>query len=222
MKKKTLYADAQDFFKSIIDGIENGTIEVNSQAKCVGMEARLATPEEVGTKFMVWSHGKIEKEIIVKEDTVFLTTLDRNGKPIVDEGGHKNTYDMPFKKFARKYKEHINGHYVQDYTPMVAVQVPESMVSEEGIKLLPPCWEGYAGTLMRGGLIMLPFNPKLSSEEQIAEWKKYIKNGEIVDWCPNNEADTYSPCDEYGIFEDESLQELYGQTKEYKPHRHKK
>ena len=42
------------------------------------------------------------KKIIVTEDTIFLTTLDKNGKPIIDENGHENTYDMPMKKFVKK------------------------------------------------------------------------------------------------------------------------
>lgn len=207
-----LYEQTQQFFSEVISGVENGSIKAKIKAKCVCVDARQATKEEVGTKFTVWSHGKVEKEITVKEDTVFLTTLDRNGNPIIDEKGNANTYDMPLAKFSKKYKKHENGHYVQDTTPMVTIQLPDSMIPEQGKKLLPPCWGGYEGTLMRGGLVMLPFNPQLSREEQIDEWKKYLNSGANVDWYPNNEAETYATCDRNGIFKDEDLRELYGQT----------
>lgn len=207
-----LYEDTQGFFKDVIDGIEKGSIKAKIQAKCVCVDARQATKEEVGTKFTVWSHGKVEKVIDVKEDTVFLTTLDRNGNPIVDEKGHDNTYDMPLKKFAKKYKKHENGHFVQDTTPMITVKLPDELIPEQGKKLLPPCWGGYEGTLMRGGLVMLPFNPELSREEQIKVWREYITSNVNVDWYPNNEAETYATCDRNGIFKDEDLRELYGQN----------
>ena len=210
------YDKTQNFFKEIISGVENGSIEAKIQAKSVCVDARPARPEEVGTKFTVWSHGKVEKEITVAEDTVFLTTLDKDGKPIVDESGHDNTYDMPMKKFAKKYQKHPNGHFVQDPTPMVTIQLPDSVIPEEGIKLLPPCWGGYEGTLMRGGLVMLPFNPDLSREQQIEEWKQYLTSGKTVDWYPNNEADTYSLCDKNGTFIDKNFQELYGQNQNNK------
>lgn len=206
------YDETQKFFKKIISGLENGSIEAKIQAKSVCVDARPASPEEVGTKFTVWSHGKVEKEITVAEDTVFLTTLDKDGKPIIDESGHYNTYDMSMKNFAKKYQKHPNGHFVQEPTPMVTIQLPDSVIPEEGIKLLPPCWCGYEGTLMRGGLVMLPFNPDLSREQQIEEWKQYLTSDEKVDWYPNNEADTYSPCDKNGTFIDKNLQELYGQN----------
>lgn len=208
-----LYDQTQEFFAEVIDGVEKGTIKAKIKAKCVCVDARKAKAEEVGTKFTVWSHGKVEKEITVKEDTVFLTTLDRNGNPIIDEKGHENTYDMPLAKFNKKYKKHENGHYVQDTTPMITIKLPDSMIPEQGKKLLPPCWGGYEGTLMRGGLVMLPFNPELSREDQIEEWKKYLKSGASVDWYPNNEAETYATCDRDGIFKDEDLRVLYGQTK---------
>lgn len=208
-----LYDETQEFFTDIIKGVEDGSLKAKIQAKCVCVDARQATAEEVGTKFTVWSHGKVEKEITVKEDTVFLTTLDKNGNPIVDEQGHDNTYDMPLKKFSKKYKKHENGHYVQDTTPMVTVKLPDSMIPEQGKTLLPPCWGGYEGTLMRGGLVMLPFNPDLSREQQIEEWKKYLKSGATVDWYPNNEAETYALCDRNGVFKDDDLKALYGQTK---------
>ena len=212
-KMVKLYDQTQQFFGEVIDGVENGSIKAKIKAKCVCVDARKAKAEEVGTKFTVWSQGKVEKEITVKEDTVFLTTLDRNGNPIVDEKGHENIYDMPLSKFSKKYKKHENGHYVQDTTPMVTIKLPDSMIPEQGKKLLPPCWGGYEGTLMRGGLVMLPFNPDLSREEQIEEWKKYLHSGANVDWYPNNEAETYATCDRNGIFKDEDLRELYGQTK---------
>lgn len=208
-----LYEDTQKFFKEVIDGVEKGSIKAKIQAKCVCVDARQAKADQVGTKFTVWSHGKVEKEITVKEDTVFLTTLDKNGNAIIDEKGNTNTYDMPLAKFSKKYKKHENGHYVQDTTPMVTIQLPDSMIPENGKKLLPPCWGGYDGTLMRGGLVMLPFNPELSREKQIEEWKKYLNSGANVDWYPNNEAETYATCDRDGVFKDADLRELYGQTK---------
>lgn len=103
---------------------------------------------------------KLKKKLLLLK-ILFLTTLDKNGKPIIDENGHENTYDMPMKKFVKKYQKHPNGHFVQDPTPMVTIQLPDSVIPEEGIKLLPPCWGGYEETLMRGGLVMLPFKPNL-------------------------------------------------------------
>lgn len=166
-KTVKLYEETQRFFSEVINGVQNGTIKAKIKAKCVCVDARQATKEEVGTKFTVWSHGKVEKETTVREDTVFLTTLDRNGNPVIDEKGNTNTYDMSLAKFKKKYKKHSNGHYVQDPTPMATIKLPDSMIPEQGKELLPPCWGGHEGTLMRGGLLMLPFNPELSQEEQI-------------------------------------------------------
>ena len=101
---------------------------------------------------------------------------------------------------------------MQDLTPMVTIKLPDSMIPEQGKKLLPPCWGGYEGTLMRGGLVMLPFNPELSKEKQIEEWRKYLQSGAAVDWYPNNEAETYATCDKNGVFKDEDLRELFGQV----------
>ena len=204
------YDATKKFFDKLINDVEDKKLKVQIQAKCVCVDARKATPEEVGTKFTVWSHGKVEKTITVKEDTVFLTTLDKNGKPVVDEEGHENTYDMPLKKFTKKYQKHPNGHFVQDPTPMATIKLPDDMIPEKGLTLLPPCWGGYEGTLMRGGLVMLPFNPNLTGKQQIEEWKQYM-TGKDVDWYPNNEPDTYAVCDKHGLFKDEELRALYGQ-----------
>lgn len=158
-------------------------------------------------------HGQVEKVFTVEEDTVFVTTLDRKGNPVIDEKGYKNIYNMSLAKFNKKYKRHENGHFVQAPTPMITIKLPDTMIPEQGIKLLPPCWGGYDGTLMRGGLLMLPYNPDLTKSEQIKEWEEYCTSGKLVDWYPNNEANTYAVCDKNGVFQDAELRELYGQNK---------
>jgi len=152
------------FLTLLKNGLGSGDYQIITQAKCVCVDARQATPEEIGEKFTVYSHGKVEKEFIIQEDTVFLTTLDKNGKPIIDEQGHTNTYDMPLAQFNKKYHLHENGHYVQDPTPIATIKIPEDSIPEQGITVVPPFWGGYEGTLMRGGLIMMPLNTELSNE----------------------------------------------------------
>lgn len=210
-EKEILEKETKEFFAQIIEGVKNGSLVPILQAKCICVDARKARADEVGTEFTTYSQGKVEKVFTVKEDTVFVTTLDRNGEPVIDKKGNKNIYDMSETKFNKKYKLHKNGHYVQDPTPMVTIKLPDSMIPEQGKKLLPPCWGGYDGTLMRGGLIMLPYNPKLSKSEQIKVWETYLTKGESVDWYPNNEAGTYAVCDKNGVFEDPELRGLYGQ-----------
>ena len=140
----------------------------------------------------------------MQRDTVFITTLDRNGEPIVDESGHRNIYDMPVDKFRKKYRKLKNGHYVQNAVPVATIKLGDDIIPEDGIKLLPPCWGGYEGTLMRNGIIILPFNSELTTKQQLNEWKRYL-SGEIIDWYPNNEPDTYAICDKRGIFKDQTL-----------------
>lgn len=205
-----LYKTTQEFFLKVITAVENGELPVKIQAKCICVDARLAKPHEIGTKFTVWSHGKIEKEIIVSEDTVFITTLDENGRPIIDKEGRLNIYDMPFGKFKKKYHPHKNGYFVQDPTPMATINASD-IISTDSITLLPPCWNGYTGTLMKNGLIMLPLNPELSFSEQVEVWKSYLQ-GNLIDWYPNNEPDTYAPCDKYGKFKSKKLRKLFEQT----------
>ena len=56
---------------------------------------------------------------------------------------------------------------------------------------------------------MFPYNPSLTAEEHIKQWQNHFDNGEILDWYPNNEPETYAPCTKDGIFRDEALRKLY-------------
>lgn len=208
-------------FNFIIEGIKNGQIEPVVCAKSVAVDAREVQPEEVGQQHTVYSQGKVEKVITLQEDIVLLTTLDRNGNPVLDEDGNENTYDMKKAKFLKTYPKEINGHHVKDpYSPgsvMVAIRLPEELIAE-GITMLPPNWTGnngerYEGTLMSGGIMMFPFNPELSLVEQLEAWSK--AGADKLDWYPNNEANTYAPCDKNGTFKDPLLRKLFEQPKEY-------
>ena len=120
---------------------------------------------------------------------------------------------MSKEKFEKRYTKNAQGHYEQDRTPMATIKLPDDwFVDNDQITFLPPNWGGYEGTLVKGGYIMLPVNTKLSKQEQIEAWKK--EGAKNLDWYPNNEPETYAKCDKNGIFEDEDLRELFGQSKE--------
>lgn len=208
-KMKELYEATKEFFLKIITAVENGELQVELQAKCVCVDARLAMPKEVGKKYTIWSHGKIEKEIIVQEDTVFIVTLNENGYPVIDDQGHLNIYDMPLAKFKQKYRLDKNGHYVQDQKVMATIDVGD-YAGEDGRILLPPCWNGHTETLMKGGLLMLPYNSEFTFEEHMKFWKSYL-NGNAIDWYINNEPETYAPCDKNGKFKSKRLRKLFNQ-----------
>ena len=201
----------------ILKGIKLGTLKPEVCAKSVCVDARFVKPEEVGQKHIVWSHGKIEKTITLSDNIVLLTTLDKQGKPVIDSEGHENVYDMEIAKFKKTYPKQINGHYVKDpYSDgsvCIMIKFPKGFISEEGITILPPNWGGYEGKLMPGGAIMLPFNSARSLEGQIWAWEK--EGFDKVDWYPNNEPDTYSECDKYGTFKDENLRKVFDQSKQY-------
>lgn len=209
--------NTQKLFAFIIDNVKQGKLVPKVCAKSVCVDAREVKPEEVGTKFTVWSHGKVEKEVVLTEDMMLLTTLDENGNPVVDSAGHLNVYDMKKSKFQKTYPKQINGHYVKDPydkgSVAIVIEMPAGFVPEEGITILPPNWGGYEGTLMQGGVIMMPFNPERSLEGQIWEWENNGANG--LDWYPNNEPNTYSECDKNGTFKNPALRKTFGQTKEY-------
>ena len=78
------------------------------------------------------------KKIIVTEDTIFLTTLDKNGKPIIDENGHENTYDMPMKKFVKKGMKSspIKINYRKAKIFIVYIEMKENYKLEEKVMLL--------------------------------------------------------------------------------------
>ena len=207
----------QALFSHIINGIKSGEIIPKVCAKSVAVDAHTVVPEEVGTKHIVYSHGKVEKEIVLTQDMVLLTTLNAQGNPIIDKNGNTNTYDMKLAKFLKTYPKQVKGgHFVKDpYAQgavMVSVALPKEMV-KDGITLLPPGWGGYEGTLIPDGIIMLPFDSNLTLEEQINEWEK--QGADKLDWYPNNEADTYSPCDKNGTFKDINLRKLFEQNKQF-------
>lgn len=201
--------NTEKLFNLIMKGLETGNLEATIQAKCVCVDAREVSEEEYGQKHIVWSHGKVEKEITLGPDMVLITTLGADGKPIIDEKGHDNTYDMNAAKFAKKYKPHNNGHYVQDGTPMLTVSLSDTIIPENGITILPPNWRGDTGTLMRDGLVMFPYDSSLSIEENIQAIKE--AGAHVIDWYPNNEPQTYSPCNESGIFLDPLLRKTFDQ-----------
>ena len=93
---------------------------------------------------------------------------------------------------------------------MAAVKVPDKLIAD-GITMLPPGWGGYEGTLIAGGIMMFPFDPKLNLKDQVEAWEAQGANK--LDWYPNNEANTYSRCDKNGTFEDENLRKLFEQDK---------
>ena len=203
-------------FAYIMENLKKGKFIPRLCAKSVSVDVHFVTEEEIGKPFTTYSHGKIEKEFTLERDMVLLTTLDKEGNPILDEKGNKNIYDMEVLKFFKRYPIKINGHYAKDpYTPgavMVAIKLPNEFV-EDGITILPPSWKGYEGTLMQGGILMFPFNPSLTLSEQIKEWEEKGVNG--IDWYPNNEPYTYDICDKNGTFKDEKLRVLFGQEKEF-------
>lgn len=211
MSNEQAKKNTKSLFNAIIRGLEKKELEAIVQAKCICVDARPVNEEEYGKEHIVWSQNQVEKVITLEKDLVIITTLDATGKPIIDAGGHKNEYDMQVSKFTKKYKLHSNGHFVQDGTPMLTVTLPEEMIPEEGIVLLPPNWGGYEGTLMKGGLVMFPFNPSLSIKDNIRVIKE--QGSENIDWYPNNETRTYAPCDKNGIFIDEQLRKTFGQQK---------
>lgn len=203
-------------FDYIISGLESGEFEPVVCAKHVCVDAHLVTPEEYGKEHVVWSHGKVEKTITLQEGMVLLKTLDKNGNPVVDEMGHENVYDMKISKFLTNYPKEVNGHYVKDPyaegSVMVAVKLPDEMIGD-GITILPPNWGGYEGTLMKGGILMFPFDKDRSLEGQLWAWRQ--EGFDKLDWYPNNEADTYSPCDKNGTFENQALRKTFEQDKPY-------
>lgn len=207
----------QALFSYIMNNLKTGALKPTVCAKSVAVDAHIVTPEEVGKKHTVYSHGKVEKQIELTADMVLLTTLDSQGNPVIDENGNTNTYDMKLAKFMKTYPKQVDGgHFVKDpYTKgsvMIAVSLPKKLIAD-GITLLPPGWGGYEGTLMQDGVIMLPFDPNLKLEEQIKEWEK--QGADKLDWYPNNEANTYSPCDKNGTFENENLRKLFEQEKSF-------
>ena len=209
MNNEEIKAKTEQLFNAIIRGLENRQLNAEIQAKCVCVDARTVSKEEVGKKHVVWSKGKVEKTLVLMPNMVLIKTLGKDGKPVIDKLGHENVYDMDAAKFTKKYPKQINGHFVQDGTPMLTVSLPEELVPEEGITILPPNWGGYAGTLMKGGLIMFPFDPNLSIEANIEAIKK--QGATSIDWYPNNEPDTYAPCYNNGIFKDSQLRETFNQ-----------
>ena len=95
---------------------------------------------------------------------------------------------------------------------MLSVKLPDDIV-KDGLTMLPPNWDGYEGTLLKGGILMFPFDPNRSLEGQI--WAYEQEGYDKLDWYPNNEAQTYSACDKNGTFENESLRKTFNQTKQY-------
>lgn len=210
MSNELAQKNTESLFNAIIRGLEKGELEAVVQSKCICVDAYLVQPEDYGKEHIVWSHGQVEKTITLGENMVLIKTLGADGKPILDDAGHENIYDMKADKFAKRYKLHENGHYVQDGTPMLTVSLPDGMIPEEGVTLLPPNWGGYEGTLMKDGLVMFPFDPSLSIKANIEAIKE--QGFAAVDWYPNNESQTYSPCDKNGIFADEQLRKTFGQS----------
>lgn len=204
-------------FEYVINEIKNGKIKPRVCAKSVCVDAEIVKPEDYGKEHIVWSQGKIEKTLTLKENMVLLTTLDKEGNPVIDKEGHKNVYDLKLEKFIKTYPKQINGHYVKDPydkgSVMIAISIPENLITEEGLTFLPPAWGGYEGTLVKGGALMFPFDPNRSLEGQIWAWEQ--EGSKSLDWYPNNEPQTYSNCDKNGTFEDKSLRELFKQDKQF-------
>lgn len=209
--------NTQILFDYLITAVKEGKVEPVVCAKRVMVDACFVTPEEYGKDYIVWSHGQVEKTFKLGPDMVLVTTLNEKAQPVIDEKGNTNTYDLSTKKFHKTYTKEIDGHYVKDpYAPtsvMIAVKIPENLIPENGLTFFPPNWGGYEGTLMKNGVVMLPFNPALSLIEQIDEWKK--EGIEKLDFYPNNEPDTYSCCDKNGTFENENLRKSFEQGKAF-------
>lgn len=203
-------------FDYVINQIKAGNIKPTVCAKSVCVDAHYVTEDEIGKEHIVWSHGKVEKTITLRQDMVLLKTLDHNGEPVIDEYGHENIYDMKLQKFQKTYPAQINGHYMKDPyaegSVMNAIALPDEVV-DEGITMCPPNWGGYEGTLMKGGTLMFPFDPEKNLNEQVDAWEKTGYNK--IDWYPNNEAYTYSPCDKNGTFKNEELRNTFNQDKPY-------
>ena len=219
MNNKTPQEISKQVFHYVISKIKSGDIKPQVCAKCVCVDAHLVTPDEIGKKHIVWSHGKVEKITTLTEGMVLVKTLDENGKPVVDQSGHENIYDIKLEKFLKNYPIKINGHYMKaPYTKdsiMVAIKLPDNII-QDGLTLLPPNWGGQEGTLVKEGLLMFPFNPNKSLEEQIEDWE--LKGFDKLDWYPNNETQTYADCDKNGTFKSEALRKTFNQTKPYEGH----
>lgn len=202
------------FMSWVLDQVKKGQAKVVLQAKSVCVDARVVGPEEAGKMHTVWCKNKVEVEYELQEGAILITTLGKDGKPELDAGGHDNTYQQTNPaKFAKTYHKHPNGHYAPDQTPVATILINPELIPEAGIELLPPNWGGYTGKLMKGGLVMLPYDPSLTGEQQLAVWESYIKDDASVDWYPNNLAGTYSECNSKGIFKDPELRELFQQGK---------
>ena len=216
MEKNTPQEMTEKVFCYVVSKIKSGEIKPVVCAKSVCVDAHIVTPEEVGKEHIVWSRGKVEKTITLSDGMVLLKTFDENGKPVVDEAGHENVYDMKLAKFQKNYPTKVNGHFVKDpYAPgsvMISVKIPDEII-KDGLTMLPPNWGGYEGTLVKGGILMFPFDPARTLEGQVWAWEQ--EGFDKLDWYPNNEAQTYSECDRNGTFKSESLRKTFGQTKEY-------
>ncbi|MDD4110250.1 MAG: hypothetical protein PHS54_01710 [Clostridia bacterium] len=121
------------------------------------------------------------------------------------------------EKFKKTYPRQINTHYVKDPyekgSVMIAINIPNEIIGENGLTILPPNWGGYEGSLIKDGVLMFPFDPARSLEGQIWAWEQ--EGSKKLDWYPNNEPNTYSDCDKNGTFKDSSLRKLFQQDKEY-------
>lgn len=205
-------------FDYVINQMEAGKLKPIVCAKSICVDAHFVSEDEVGSEHIVWSNGKVEKTITLNEDMVLLTTLDKNGNPITDEFGHKNIYDMKVQKFNKTYTTQINGHYMKDPTApgsvMMAVKLDDNMIGDEGLTMCPPNWGGYEGTLVKGGILMFPFDKDKDLKEHVEYFKK--QGCDNIDWYPNNETQTYSVCDKNGTFKDQSLRQTFNQKESYK------
>lgn len=215
--RKNLKKTTKFIFDYVILKLKTGEIKPVLCAESVSsVDAHMVTPDEVGKTHIVWSHGKIEKTIILQENMVLLKTLDKNGKPILDENGHENVYDVKIEEFQKIYTTKVDGRYAKDPyadgTVKIAITLPDEIV-KDGLTLLPPNWDGNEGTLIKNGVLIFPFDKTKTLNEQISYYES--QGFDKVDWYPNNESQTYSACDKNGTFKSEVLRKIFNQTKMY-------
>lgn len=89
--------DAAGYGKALVDA----GAEIVTAEKKGAVLARAAIP---GEKTDVWTkNGNLESLETAKEDELILTRADDDGRPVVDEHGHVNSWKISRKTFEEKY-----------------------------------------------------------------------------------------------------------------------
>ena len=103
--------------------------------------ARMGRP---GEELAVYSQGgTLESMQVVQEGSVLLTKAGEDGKPIVDEHGHENTWQVAEATFRKKYE--VPGGPIQDGMLAKPAGGPQKFMRvDEDIAVMVPWGEGGA------------------------------------------------------------------------------